>query len=79
MKKNYDVIETAKKNEGFAVFTRIVAEAGLEETLKEIGPYTLFAPTDQAFAKIPKTKLDDLLKPENRERSGTAEEPHSAR
>ena len=33
-----------------------------------MGPYTIFAPTDQAFAKIPTNKMDDLLKPENRER-----------
>ncbi len=68
MKQNYDVIETAKKTGGFGVFTGAIAKAGLEETLKDTGPYTLFAPTDQAFAKIPKNKLDDLLKPENQER-----------
>ena len=66
MKQNYDVIETAKKSGGFQVFTGAVANAGLEEALKEMGPYTIFAPTDQAFAKIPKNKLDDLLKPENK-------------
>lgn len=42
--------------------------AGLEEALKDMGPYTVFAPTDQAFAKIPGNKLDDLLKPENKEK-----------
>lgn len=68
MKQNYDVIETAKKSGGFKVFTGAVAEAGLEEALKEMGPYTIFAPTDQAFAKVPKTKLDDLMKPENKEK-----------
>jgi len=67
MKKNYDVIETAKKSGEFGVFTGALAEAGLEETLKDMGPYTIFAPTDEAFAKIPRNKLDDLLKPENRE------------
>lgn len=67
MKQNYDVIETAKRNGGFAVFTGALADAGLVEALKEMGPYTLFAPTDEAFAKIPKNKLDDLLKPEKRE------------
>jgi uncharacterized surface protein with fasciclin (FAS1) repeats len=68
MKQNYDVIETAKKSGGFQVFTGAVVEAGLEEVLKELGPYTIFAPTDQAFAKIPRSKLDDLLKPENKEK-----------
>lgn len=67
MKQTYDVIETAKRNGGFAVFTGALADAGLLEALKEMGPYTLFAPTDEAFAKIPKHKLDDLLKPEKRE------------
>ena|SRR5688572_24448345 len=68
MKQNYDVIETAKKSGAFQVFTMAMAEAGLEETLKEMGPYTIFAPTDKAFAKIPKHELDDLLRPENKER-----------
>jgi uncharacterized surface protein with fasciclin (FAS1) repeats len=68
MKQNYDVIETAKKSGGFQAFTGVIVEAGLEEALKEMGPYTVFAPTDQAFAKIPRNKLDDLLKPENKER-----------
>ncbi len=71
MKQNYDVIETAKRSGEFAVFTGALAEAGLEEALKDMGPYTIFAPTDQAFAKIPKNKLDDLLKPENRARLQT--------
>lgn len=66
MKQNYDVMETAKKSGGFEIFTRAIANAGLEEALKEMGPYTIFAPTDQAFAKIPKNNLDDLLKPENK-------------
>lgn len=67
MKQKYDVVDTAKKSGGYQVFTGAVAEAGLEETLKETGPYTIFAPTDQAFAKIPKRELDELLKPGNRE------------
>lgn len=66
MKQNYDVMETAKKSGGFQIFTRAIASAGLEEALKEMGPYTIFAPTDKAFAKIPKNNLDDLLKPENK-------------
>ncbi len=66
MKQNYDVMETAKKSGGFQIFTRAIASAGLEEALTEMGPYTIFAPTDQAFAKIPRNNLDDLLKPENK-------------
>ena len=67
MKEKYDVIETAKKSGGFQVFIGALAEAGLEEALKEMGPYTVFAPTDQAFARMPKPKLDELMKPGNRE------------
>ena len=43
-------------------------DAGLAGALKDMGLYTVFAPMDQAFAKIPRTKLDELLKPENLER-----------
>lgn len=42
--------------------------AGLDETLKERGPFTVFAPTDEAFTKLPTGMLDDLLKPENKEK-----------
>ncbi len=59
--------QTATRAGNFRVFTRALAEAGLKESLQEKGPYTIFAPTDQAFAKVPKAKLDDLLKPENKE------------
>jgi uncharacterized surface protein with fasciclin (FAS1) repeats len=76
MKQNYDVIETAKKSGGFGVFTGAIAEAGLEEALKDMGPYTIFAPTDQAFAKLPRNKLDELLKPENKERLQTVLRNH---
>lgn len=42
--------------------------AGLVDTLKEKGPYTVFAPTDEAFAKLPAGTVEDLLKPENKEK-----------
>jgi uncharacterized surface protein with fasciclin (FAS1) repeats len=45
-----------------------VKSAGLVETLQGTGPFTVFAPTDAAFAKLPKATLDDLLKPENKEK-----------
>jgi uncharacterized surface protein with fasciclin (FAS1) repeats len=44
-----------------------VKAAGLVETLKGDGPYTVFAPTDKAFAKLPKGTLEGLLKPENKQ------------
>ena len=67
MKEKYDIFETATKAGSFQIFTKALAEVGLKESLKEKGPYTVFAPTDQAFARLPAAKLDDLLKPENRE------------
>jgi len=45
-----------------------VQAAGLVDTLKGEGPFTVFAPTDEAFAKLPAGTVDDLLKPENREK-----------
>jgi uncharacterized surface protein with fasciclin (FAS1) repeats len=68
MKENHDIMETAKKVGDFQVFTEAIVGAGLEQALKEMGPYTIFAPTDEAFAKVPKDKLADLLKPENKAR-----------
>lgn len=67
MKANHDLIETAKRAGKFEVFTRAVAEAGFEETLKKMGPYTLFAPTDQAFARYPKAEFERLLQPQNKD------------
>lgn len=65
--KTRDVVETASTGGDFKVFTAALAEAGLKEPLQEKGPYTVFAPTDQAFASVPRTQLDAYLKPENRE------------
>jgi uncharacterized surface protein with fasciclin (FAS1) repeats len=45
-----------------------VKAAGLVDTLKGPGPFTVFAPTDEAFAKLPKGTVEDLLKPENKEK-----------
>lgn len=62
-----DIVDTAVA----AKFTTLVAAvkaAGLVETLKGKGPFTVFAPTDEAFAKLPKETLESLLKPENKEK-----------
>ncbi len=61
-----DIVDTAV---GAGTFTTLVAAAtaaGLVETLKSAGPFTVFAPTDEAFAKLPKSAVEDLLKPENK-------------
>lgn len=65
-----DIIETAT-GPGMADVTTLVAAvkaAGLVDTLKGKGPFTVFAPTNEAFAKLPKGTVEDLLKPENKEK-----------
>ncbi|MCD2514925.1 fasciclin domain-containing protein [Massilia sp. G4R7] len=57
-----DIVDTAKSAGSFNTLVTAVQAAGLVDTLKGPGPYTVFAPTDAAFAKIPKAKLDALLK-----------------
>jgi len=56
-----NIIETAKRLGFFKVFVSAVGKAGLESPLQEKGPFTIFAPTDQAFAKLPPGKLEDLM------------------
>lgn len=68
MKKIGDIIQLATKAGYFKIFTKAIAETGLQETLKESGPFTVFAPTDQAFAKLPGSALEDLLRQENTEK-----------
>src|SRR6478672_8234346 len=57
-----DIVDTAKSAGSFNTLVTAVQAAGLVDTLKGPGPFTVFAPTDAAFAKIPKDKLDALLK-----------------
>jgi len=57
-----DIVDTAVAAGSFNTLVTAVKEAGLVETLKGSGPFTVFAPTDEAFAKIPKEKLEALLK-----------------
>lgn len=65
-KKN--IVETAVASENFETLVAAVKAAGLVKTLSGEGPYTVFAPTDKAFAKIPDATLKSLLKPENKEK-----------
>jgi uncharacterized surface protein with fasciclin (FAS1) repeats len=62
-----DIVDTAVAA-GFNTLVAAVKAAGLVDTLKGPGPFTVFAPTDEAFAKLPKGTLEDLLKPENKAR-----------
>ena len=57
-----DIVDTAVAAGNFKTLVTAVKEAGLVETLKGKGPFTVFAPTDAAFAKVPKAQLDALLK-----------------
>lgn len=62
-----NIVETARKAEMFNTLLIAATKAGLAETLAGEGPLTVFAPTDEAFAKLPAGTLDNLLQPQNRE------------
>jgi transforming growth factor-beta-induced protein len=61
-----DIVDTAVAAGSFKTLVAAVKAAGLVETLKSAGPFTVFAPTDEAFAKLPAGTLEMLLKPENK-------------
>lgn len=67
MNEKIDVIETANKAGNFRMFLQALDVAGLKQTLRDTGPYTVLAPVDDAFAKLPKAKLEGLFKGENKE------------
>ena len=62
-----DIVDTAVAAGSFETLVAAVQAAGLVETLKGEGPFTVFAPTDEAFAALPEGTLDSLLLPENRD------------
>ncbi len=63
-----DIVDVAVANGSFGTLVAAVKAAGLVETLKGAGPFTVFAPTDAAFAALPAGTVEDLLKPENKEK-----------
>jgi uncharacterized surface protein with fasciclin (FAS1) repeats len=63
-----DIVDTAVSAGSFKTLTTALKAAGLVETLKGKGPFTVFAPTDEAFAKLPAGTVDSLLKPENKQK-----------
>ena len=65
-KKPKDIVETAVSAGNFKTLVAAVKAAGLASTLKGKGPFTVFAPTDAAFAKLPSGTVESLLKPENK-------------
>lgn len=62
-----DIVDTAVGAGQFKTLVAAVQAAGLVETLKSPGPFTVLAPTDEAFAKLPKGTVENLLKPENKD------------
>jgi uncharacterized surface protein with fasciclin (FAS1) repeats len=65
---NKDIVDTAMAAGSFKTLAKALRAADLVETLKGEGPFTVFAPTDEAFAKLPAGTLNDLLKPENKQK-----------
>lgn len=63
---NQDIVDTAESAGKFKTLAAALKAAGLIDTLKAKGPFTVFAPTDEAFAALPAGTVEDLLKPENR-------------
>jgi uncharacterized surface protein with fasciclin (FAS1) repeats len=63
-----DIVDTAVSAGSFSTLVAAVKAAGLVDTLKGPGPFTVFAPTDAAFAKLPEGTVESLLKPENRDK-----------
>lgn len=61
-----NVLQIAIGSENHKTLVAAVQAAGLEDVLVNAGPFTVFAPTDEAFGKLPKETLDDLMKPENK-------------
>ena len=62
------IVEVAAGNKSFSTLVAAVKAAGLVETLSGAGPFTVFAPTDEAFAKLPAGTVEELVKPENKEK-----------
>jgi uncharacterized surface protein with fasciclin (FAS1) repeats len=63
-----DIVDTAVAAGDFKTLAAALQAAGLVDTLKGPGPFTVFAPRDEAFAKLPAGTVEELLKPENKER-----------
>jgi uncharacterized surface protein with fasciclin (FAS1) repeats len=63
-----DIVDTAVSADQFTTLVAAVQAADLEATLRGPGPFTVFAPTDAAFAKLPAGTVEDLVKPENKEK-----------
>jgi uncharacterized surface protein with fasciclin (FAS1) repeats len=67
-KKAKTVVDIATSNDDFSMLVKALKSAGLVDTLKGNGPFTVFAPNNAAFERLSKSQRDDLFKPENKER-----------
>lgn len=67
MKNDKDIVDTAMATESLSTLVTAVKAAELVDTLKSAGPFTVFAPTNDAFGKVPQATLSSLLKPENKQ------------
>ncbi|MDD1414591.1 fasciclin domain-containing protein, partial [Dolichospermum sp. ST_con] len=66
-KETKNLVELAQANGSFKTLLKALDAAGLTKTLQGTGPFTIFAPTDEAFKKLPQDALQELLKPGNKE------------
>ena len=66
--QSQDIVDTAVSAGSFGTLARALQAADLVDALKGNGPFTVFAPTDDAFAKLPPNVVSSLLQPENKER-----------
>ena len=63
-----DIVDTAEKNGNFDTFVSAIAAADFTEKLKSDGPFTVFAPNDEAFSTLPEGVIEEWLKPENKDK-----------
>ncbi|MDI1363812.1 MAG: fasciclin domain-containing protein [bacterium] len=66
--QTHDIVDTAVAAGAFTTLVAAVTAAGLVDTLKSAGPFTVFAPSDAAFAALPAGTVEDLVKPENKDK-----------
>lgn len=71
MSESKNIVQNAMNSKDHTTLVAAVKAAGLVETLEGKGPFTVFAPTNEAFAKLPAGTVDTLLKPENKEKLAT--------
>ena len=67
-KKTPAIVEFAAMDKGFSILTSVIEAAGFSKVLNNKGPYTIFAPVNMAFDKLPEGKVEELLEPENKEK-----------